>query len=112
MYNNESKHYPRHLYERLISLFHYQILYSISFFLVAQVIYLNFHYVIGSIISMISIFNITSQSIWSLIEYFSLRKGKLSRVDTLLHFHSIFNHIILLLYIPFMIWAFVLMINK
>ena len=112
MYNTESKNHKRYLYERITMLFHYQILYSISFFLVAQVIYINFHYIIGSIISIISVSNIIIQNILSLIEYYYLSKGNHYNIDILFNKHTIYNNIVLLLCTPFIIWTIVLVFQK
>ena len=95
--------------ERISNLTHYGNLYSLTTILISQVIYLNFHFIIGAILTVIAVAGLFFQVIISLLEYRYLNLKRFGTLSLLFDLHFIINHIIMLIFIPFIIWVIVLM---
>lgn len=93
--------------ERISNLTHYGNLYCLTVILISQVIYLNFHFIVGATLSVIAISGLLFQVVISLLEYRYIKR--LETITLLFHIHFVVNHIIMLVFIPFVIWVIVLM---
>lgn len=101
-----------HYYDRYNALTHQGIVYSISFILVAQFMAFNFDYLLGSIITIISVCAITTYVIFNIVEGCFLYKGKLKELKCTIRIHNIIILCVILVYMPFLIWATVLMFRR
>jgi hypothetical protein len=95
--------------ERISTLSHNANVYAFSVILVAQFIFLNFHKEIGASLTVVAIFSLTGQIIISSVEYYYLSHDDKPHLDRTLFAHFVFNHIINAVFIPFFLWAVVLM---
>lgn len=97
---------------RISLLTHNGNIYALTTILISQVIFLNFHYIIGLSLTTISLCSLVSQIIISIIEYYLLSKQNYSKLHMLFTIHFTINHIVMALFIPFLIWTIVLMAEK
>ena len=95
--------------QRISTLNHNGNVYAISIILLSQFVFLNFHYILGATLTLIAIISLIVQVTISLIEKYYLEINQYTNVTYILNFHFIINHIINLLYIPFLVWVMVLM---
>ena len=85
---------------------------ALTVVLIAQVIYLNLHFIIGSVLTCIAIVSVVFQIGISVGERYSVYVENVDRTETLLLVHFIVNHIFMVAYAPFFIWALVIMIQR
>ena len=97
--------------ERSSTLSHYATLYAFTIILIAQFIYLNFHYIIGGILTIFSLLTIFFQILFNSIEKYHLDKRNIITLDRIWNFHFWINKIFICINIPFFIWAMILMFN-
>jgi hypothetical protein len=97
------------LRERISNLTHYGNLYCLTTILISQVIYLNFHFIVGATLSVVAVSGLFFQVLISLLEYRYLNIKKYETLSILFHIHFIINHIIMIIFVPFLIWVIVLM---
>jgi hypothetical protein len=112
-YNQKISIFQRLKYEdRISNLSHYGNIYALSIILVSQFIFLNFHYILGATLTLIAIISLLYQMISSSVEYYYLHHFNIKKCELILKIHFYVNHVFILLYIPFLIWAVVLMYIK
>lgn len=96
----------------LVTLGHNGNVYALSVLLIAQLIFLNLHYIIGALVSCICCFSLAFQAVINLTEMHALRNGLRQRLESLLLAHFVVNHLIMLSFIPFLIWTMVVMFQR
>jgi len=102
--------YQRLKYDgRISDLTHYANIYALSIILISQFIFLNFHFILGATLTLIAIICLLFQMICSTLEYYYLHDSNIEKCELILDIHFYINNVFVLLYIPFLIWAIVLM---
>lgn len=94
---------------RISLLTHNGNLYALTVLVISQVIFLNLHYIIGASLSVVSLCSLCFQIGISIAEERALTRNRLTRLDSLLYAHFIANHLVMALFVPFLIWTIVLM---
>ncbi len=84
----------------------------LTIFLLAQVVYLTLHYLVGVCLSILACLVIVIQVIINSRELAAIDRSDYADFSRLYRGHQWLLHTIMLLVIPFMIWAIVLMIQK
>lgn len=97
-------------YQQIITISFYASAQAISFILIAQVIYLNFHYLVGASLTVAALLSLFFQVVMSIAQslYYEGHK-KSPTVETLLKVQFYTNCVFTLVFIGFMIWAVVYM---
>ena len=97
-------------YQQIITISFYASAQAISFVLIAQVIYLNFHYLIGASLTVAASLSLLFQTVMSIAQslYYEGHK-KSPTVETLLKVQFYTNCCFTLVFIGFMIWTIVYM---
>lgn len=95
--------------DRRSTLTHSGFGYSFTVILIAQFIFLNFGYIIGAILTSISILSLLFQIIISAVEVYYLDHGLFKHLNTTMRVHYWINHGIILCILPFLLWVVVLM---
>lgn len=96
----------------LLALGHNGNVYALSVLLIAQLIFLNLHYIIGASVSCICCFSLAFQALINLVEQHALLNGLRQRLEKLLLGHFIVNHLIMLSFVPFLVWTIVVMFQR
>lgn len=78
----------------------------------AQFIYFNLHFVVGASLTVTALLSWTAQLLVSTIEWRALHARAYRRLNRALDAHFWLNRLFTLLYMPFLIWAVVLMIQR
>jgi|WetSurMetagenome_2_1015567.scaffolds.fasta_scaffold189402_1 hypothetical protein len=91
------------------SLKHDATSYALTTIIAAQFIFFNLHYILGGILTILALIAITVQIILNIIEKVYIDRRTYKSLQTTLEYHFWINHIQTLLYIPFYIWAVVIM---
>ena len=101
---------PRLRYEERISSLAYSgNIYALTIIIVAQFIYNFFHYIIGATLTVIAIASMLLQLALSGAAQVYLERKQMASVKHLLRVHFWLNHVILVLYMPFLVWTVILM---
>lgn len=104
---------PRQWYvDRIALLTHNGKVYALSIILISQVIYLNLHYIIGAILSIIALVSLLSQIIIGPIEHYELARARIDRLERFLLVHFLINHLVIAAIIPLLIWTIVIMFQR
>ena len=98
--------------ERITTLTYSGIIYALTVILAAQFIFLNLHFIIGAILTVISIVVLIIHMIMNTIEIIYLEKRQFKPLHQLFRGHQAVAHIFICIVIPFLIWACVLMFIK
>lgn len=85
---------------------------AVSIILAAQFIFFNLHYAIGSSLTVCALVSWLSQIAISATEFHFLRANALGRLNYTLDVHFWLNRAFTLLYIPFLVWAVILMYER
>jgi hypothetical protein len=102
-----------HWYDvRISAVCHYGNVYALTVLLIAQVIFLNLHYIIGASLSCIALLALVAQIVLSCMEQSSLTGREYARLESILFAHFVVNHLIMVSFIPFLIWTIVIMIQR
>ncbi len=88
------------------------IAYALTLIIIAQVMFLNFDYKLGAIITSMSIASIAIHAVFNLVEGVYLDKNEIKKLITTMRVHRIVSGIINVSYIPFLIWSVVRMIQQ
>lgn len=97
-------------YQQIVTLSFYPTTQAISFLLIAQVIYLNFHYVVGASLTVIALLSYLFQEVMAIAQslyYEGHRRSPM--VDTLVKIQFYVNRVFAVVFIGFMIWNSVYM---
>jgi len=107
------KHQHHFLYEdRGSTLTHSGFGYSFTVIIIAQFIFLNFGYIIGAILTSISILSLLFQIIISAVEVYYLDHSLFKHLNRTLRVHYWINHSIIFCMLPFLMWTVVLMFQN
>jgi hypothetical protein len=98
--------------ERSNQLSHTSILYALTILIGSQFIFFNLHYIIGGILTIISLMTIAIQVIFQTFEKIYLDKKNIFQLNKIWNIHFWINKIMLLINFPFLIWVVVLMFIK
>lgn len=97
-------------YQQIVTLSFYPSAQALSFLLIAQVIYLNFHFVIGASLTVVALLSYFFQEVMAVTQSLYYEGHRRSpTVETLLKVQFYINRIFALVYIGFMIWTVVYM---
>lgn len=97
-------------YQQIITVSFYASAQAISFILIAQVIYLNFHYLIGASLTIVASLSLFFQNVMSLVQSLYFEGHRLTKTgETLLKVQFYVNSCFTFAYVGFMIWAIVYM---
>lgn len=97
-------------YQQIITISFYGSAQAISFLLIAQVIYLNFHYLIGASLTVVASLSLFFQVVMSVAQSLYYEGHKRSpTVESLLKVQFYTNCCFTLAFIGFMIWTIVYM---
>lgn len=97
-------------YQQIVTLSFYPTTQAISFLLIAQVIYLNFHYVIGASLTVVALVSYLFQEVMAIAQslyYEGHRRSPM--VETLLKIQFYVNRLFSMIFIGFMVWNIVYM---
>jgi hypothetical protein len=111
--NDDRKKRDYFLYEeRGATLTYSGNIYALNFIVIAQVIFLNFGYIIGAIITTVAIVNLVLQVVLNAVETHYLDKQLYRQLNITLRAHYWVNHVSIILCLPFLIWTVVLMFER
>lgn len=97
-------------YQQIVTLSFYPSTQAISFLLIAQVIYLNFHFLIGATLTVVALTSYAFQEVMTLAQSVYYEGHRQSpTVVTLLKVQFYCNRLFAAIYIGFMIWTIVYM---
>ena len=99
------KHYSQYI----LSNTYYGNARALAFALIAQVIYLNFHYIVGGTVILLGCVDLVVNLVMTLIERFYLKKKNYETVETSLTVHYYLSQCIMIVFIGIMIWEIVYM---
>lgn len=85
---------------------------GLSIILAAQFIFFNLHYAIGSTLTVCALLSWSGQIIINAVEYRQLKAQRTEALCRTLDVHFWLNRGFILLYMPFLVWAVVLMYER
>lgn len=103
------------LAERVTRRTHYGCVYALTVIVAAQFMYINFHYILGATLTAIAVGGLVFQiAISSAAYHATWRHRELddAGVRRLLAWHFVGNHLMLAAFLPFFVWAIVLMYQR
>lgn len=110
--NEKTNYYAFRYNDRISSLAHYANVYAMSIIIASQFIYFNLHYIIGATLTIIAVCSLLFQVVISSVEKRFLLARRLDRLNMALEWQFWMNHVFILGYIPFLLWAVSLMYQR
>ena len=104
--------YAFHYHERIEALYFNGSTQAFTVMLLAQFIFFNLHYVVGSSLTMLALLSLISQIFISAAEWRYLQRGAQRRLNYTLGAHFWLNRGFTALYMPFIVWTIVLMFER
>lgn len=97
-------------YQQIITVSFYASAQAISFILIAQVVYLNFHFVIGASLTVVAALSLLFQNVMALAQSLYFEGHRMTKTgETLLKVQFYVNCVFTFVYVGFVIWAIVYM---
>jgi membrane-bound ClpP family serine protease len=93
----------------ILSNTYYGNAHALAFVLIAQVIYLNFHYIVGGTVILLGCVSLVLNLVMSFIERYYMKKRLYETLDTVLNVHFYLSQCIMAVFIGIMIWEIVYM---
>jgi hypothetical protein len=97
-------------------------LYALTVILISQVIFLNLHFILGATLTCLAMVSLVGQAVISSVALSELRSATAAaatrppadyrRLRSVLFAHFVFNHIIMIAFLPFLLWTVVLMYER
>lgn len=104
--------YAFRYHERIEALYYNGTIHALTIVLIAQFIFFNLHYVIGGTLTVLALVSVGAQVAISAAEWSYVQRSAVRRLHYTLGVHFWLNRGFLLLYVPFMLWAVVLMYER
>lgn len=95
--------------EHIEQLWFYGCTQAVSMMVVAQVIYLNLHYIVGASLTVAALVSLVVQQVMSVVEHVQLTHNNQCGLAAALNVHFWLNRVFAVLYVPFVAWAVALM---
>src|ERR1017187_8758890 len=100
----------RIIYEDRISTLTYQgIAFALSIILAAQIIFISFNYIIGAVLTTISIISIIFNIIMNIVEGIYLDRKQFKELHQIFNVHKWISLCFLMVFIPLLIWTVIVM---
>lgn len=104
--------YAFQYHDRIEALYFNASTQALTVMLLAQFIFFNLHYVIGSSLTMLALVSLLAQIFISAAEWRYLQRGAARRLNHTLGVHFWLNRGFTALYMPFIVWTIVLMFER
>jgi hypothetical protein len=95
----------------ITNLTYYGNAHALAFILIAQVIYLNFHYIVGAVVIALGCTSLIIQIVMSTVERVYLGRKNYDTLVTVMTTHFYLNHAIMVVFIAIMIWEIIYMLQ-
>lgn len=95
--------------EYIEQLWFYGCTQAVSMMLLAQVVYLNLHYIVGASLTIAALASFLAQQVMSVAEHVYLSKANHCGLAGALNAHFWLNRVFAVLFVPFVAWAVALM---
>src|ERR1700748_1863460 len=104
--------YAFHYHDRIEALYFNGSAQAFTVMLVAQFIFFNLHYVIGSTLTLVALLSLVGQIAISAAEWRRLQRNRRRELNYTLGVHFWLNRGFTVLYMPFIVWTIVLMYER
>ncbi len=104
--------YPYKAREQIEQLWFYGCTQAVSMMLLAQVIYLNLHYIVGASLTVVALCSLVVQQFLSFYENYWLRRDNRCAMYAAMDAHFWVTRVFALLYVPLVVWAVVIMYER